>query len=232
MINLSIGFDMINYMSGTYQRRLKSILRPSESKILHKLSTPQKIQDYLDTLPVNFESRGETYMSPRRVFEAGTAHCFEGALVAAAALAYHGHKPYLMDFQTAWDDEDHVVAIYKQNGRWGALSKTNHSVLRYRDPIYVSVRELAASYFHEYFLWDGRKSLRAYSAPFDLSRYAPEKWTTAGEELFWLVEDLDKSQHFPLVSQKNIRYLRPVSNIELANMKNTEWHKNGKRLYK
>lgn len=203
--------------------RLKSILRPSESKLLRKLSTPQKIQDYLDTLPVNFEALGETYMSPRKVFETGTAHCFEGALVAALALAYHGERPLMMDFQTAWDDEDHVIALYKQNSHWGAISKTNHSVLRYRDPIYKTPRELALSYFHEYFLWDGRKSLRNYSAPFDLSRYAPEKWVTAGEDLFWLVEAIDSARHFPLVPKKNLSLLRRVAKIELKNMKHTEW---------
>lgn len=210
-------------VSDLFRNRLKSILRPSENKILGKLSSPQKIQDYLDTLPTNFESGGETYMSPRRVFETGIAHCFEGALVAAAALAYHSQKAYMMDFQTAWDDEDHVVAVFKQNGHWGAISKTNHSVLRYRDPIYKTVRELAASYFHEYFMWDGRKSLRAHSAPFDMAKIAPEKWVTAREELYWLVEDLDKSPHFPLVPKMNMKKLRRVAKIELNNMKHTEW---------
>ena len=206
-----------------YSDRIEALLTPPEKKLFRRLSTPQKIQDYLDTLPVNFEVRGETYMSPRRTIRAKTAHCFEGALLAAAALAYYGHKPLLMDFRTVPTDEDHVITLFRQNYFWGALSKTNHAILRYRDPIYGSPRELAMSYFHEYLLWSGKKSLREYSAPFDLSRYAPEKWVTAGEELEWLVEALDASRHFPAVPQKNERLLRRAAPVELRAMKVTEW---------
>ena len=206
-----------------YSDRIKAVLTSPEKKLFEKLKSYKAIQDYLDTLPVNFESYGETYMSPRRTFRAKTAHCFEGALISAAALAYHGQKPYLMDFQTAWDDEDHVVALYRHRGLWGALSKTNHAVLRYRDPVYKTPREIAVSYFHEYFMWDGRKSLRAYSAPFDLSHYAPERWVTAEEELEWLVEALDQSRHFPIAPKKNLGTLRKASKIEIKSLKLVEW---------
>jgi hypothetical protein len=212
------------------QSRLSSLLTPSEIRILNKLSTPQKIQDFLDILPINFELGGETYMSPRRVFETEMAHCLEGALVAAAALAYHGQRPLLMDFQTDWDDEDHVVALFKHNDLWGAISKTNHAVLRYRDAVYRSPRELAMSYFHEYFMWDGRKSLRAFSAPFDLSRYAPEKWITTSENLFFLAGDLDASRHFPIFKKMNARSLRRASTIEIENLKRVEWDTAGNKL--
>jgi hypothetical protein len=205
-----------------YADKLKAALIPSERRLFGRLRTPRAIQDYLDTLPVNFELTGETYMSPRRAIQAKKAHCLEGALIAAAALAFHGKKPFLMDFQTAWADEDHVVTLFQEKGRWGALSKTNHSILRYRDPIYMSVRELAMSYFHEYFMHDGRKSLRRCSEPYDLSKYPPERWVTASEELFWLVEALDASPHFPLVGKKNLP-LRKVSKIEIATLKLTEW---------
>ena len=155
-------------MHRTYPLALKALLSPLERDLLQKLSTPQKIQDYLDTLPINFELQGETYMSPRRVIKEKTAHCFEGALLAAAALAYHGQPPLLMDFQTVPDDEDHVVALFKQHDHWGAISKTNHGILRYRDAVYTSPRELAMSYFHEYLEWNGKKSLRYYSKSYDL----------------------------------------------------------------
>ncbi len=206
-----------------YAKRLKAILTPPELKILQKLTTPQKVQDYLDTLPINFEVKGETYMSPRRVLKAKTAHCFEGALVAAAAFAYHGRPPLLLDFQTTPDDEDHVVAVFKENGLWGAISKTNHALLRYRDPMYRTIRELAMSYAHEYLKWNGQKSLRAYSAPFDLRRYSPEKWFAAGEELEWLVEDLDSSHHFPIAPKKIITKLRRAARVELNAMRVIEW---------
>lgn len=164
-------------------------------------------------------------MSPRRAIRAKMAHCFEGALFAAAALAYQGEKPLLLDFRTIPADEDHVVALFRQNGYWGAISKTNHAILRYREPVYASVRELAMSFFHEYLMWDGRKSLRAFSKPFDLSKFAPERWVTADEELFWLVEALDSSRHFPTVPTKNLRVLRKAYKIELRAMKLVEWKK-------
>jgi hypothetical protein len=215
----------------TFSARLRSLLSPKERKIFAKLNTPNKVQDFLDHLPINFEISGETNFSPVRVLSEMQAHCLEGAAFAAAVLAYHGQRPLLMDFQTGYDDEDHVVALFEQNGFWGAISKTNHSVLRFRDAIYKSPRELAMSYAHEYFMWDARKSLRAYSKPYDMSRYAPEKWVTVREDLNWLPEAIDKSPHYPILPSKNFR-LRPVAKIEILNMKQTEWNKFGKRLIK
>jgi hypothetical protein len=209
-----------------YADQIKAILSPAERHFFSKLSTPQKIQDYLDTIPVNFEENGETYMSPRRTIVSKKAHCLEAALLAAAALAYHGKRPLLLDMQTISDDQDHVVTLFQINGYWGAISKTNHAVLRYRDPIYRSVRELALSYFHEYFMDDGLKSLRRYSKPYDLSKYPPEKWVTAEGDLFWLIEPLDSSPHFPLVSKKNERHLRNATNAELDATDYVEWKKN------
>lgn len=165
----------------SYAQRVRDLLSPAERKLFSSLSSPQRVQEYLDSLPANFELLGDTYMSPRRTIQAKRAHCFEGALLAAAVSAYRGEKPLLMDLRAIKTDDDHVVALFRQNQRWGAISKTNHSILKYRDPIYLSPRELAATYFHEYILEDGRKTLREYSAPFDLSRYAPEKWLTAGK---------------------------------------------------
>ncbi len=206
-----------------YRDRLKAVLSPAERKIFRKLNTPQKIQDYLDTLPINFELKCETYMSPLRLLREGTAHCFEGALFAAAALAYHGGRPLLLDLRTIDEDQDHVVALFRQNGLWGAISKTNHPILRYRDPVYRSVRELAMSYFHEYLLDDGRKSLRAFSRPFSLVPYPIETWVTAEEDLHFLVEALDSSYHFPTVPKKTMPHLRCASRVETKAMNIVEW---------
>ncbi len=205
------------------RRELQQVLNASELKFLSKLSTPPKIQDYLDSLPINFELSSETYMSPRRVMHEKTAHCFEGALLAALALMYHGERPLLMDLKTLPSDQDHVVALYRSEGRWGAISKTNHPILRYRDPVYRSVRELALSYFHEYILDDRRKSLRSYSAPFDLNRFKPEAWIAAEHELFDVVEALDQSRHFDIASQKILRGLRRADPIELKAQEIVEW---------
>src|SRR3989338_238706 len=206
-----------------YSERIRRVLNSREQAVFKKLTTPQKIQDYLDTLPVNFEMTGETYQSPRRVLETGTAHCFEGAVFAAAALAYHGGKPLLLDFQTLPIDDDHVVAPFKQNGFWGAISKTNHAIVRWRDPIYKTPRELALSYFHEYLMWDGRKSLRGYSKPFDLRKFAPERWITSEKSLIWLADLLDESKHFPIIPKKNQSNLSNASATEIRAMRIVEW---------
>lgn len=208
-----------------YAQKIRALLSPTERKFFQKLNTPNRIQDYLDTLPINYERGGETYMSPRRTVKAKTAHCFEGAIFAAAVLAYHGQEPLLMDLRTSIPYEDHVIALFRANGLWGAISKTNHAVLRYRDAVYRSPRELAMSYFHEYVESDGRKPLREYSAPFYLARFLPERWVTAQKDLHWLVDALDKSRHFPIAPRKNMRALRTPSKFELKVMDIVEWKK-------
>jgi len=206
-----------------YKDRIRSVLSPAEKRIFARLRTPQKIQDYLDKIPVNFELSGETYMSPRRMLRERAAHCFEGALFAAAVLAYHGQKPLLLDLKTSAEDEDHVVALFRANGRWGAISKTNHAVLRYRDPVYKNVRELAMSYFHEYFMRSGKKTMRSYSLPFDLSKFSPETWITAGQNLDTLAAKLDFSKHIPIATAKQLRALRRATPFEIATVEATEW---------
>ncbi len=209
--------------------RIGGLVSPAESRLFTKLNSPTKIQDYLNALPFNHELHGETYMSPRRTIAAGTAHCFEGALFAAAALMYHDHKPLLLDLQTTSDDQDHVVALFKEGKYWGAISKTNHAVLRFRDPIYASVRELALSYFHEYFLSNGKKTMRAYSEPFDLSKMPLEEWLTAGDELIDLVNTLDDSPHHQILSEAAVKRLRKADIIEIKTFDTVEWKRSGKR---
>lgn len=206
-------------------KALKTILNGQERAVFAKLNAPAKIQDYLNKMPFNHEHRGETYMSPRRSLAAGTAHCFEGALIAAAALMYHGHKPLLMDLRTTRDDQDHVIALFTENGMWGAISKTNHNILRYRDPIFRDAREVALSYFNEYFMDDGVKTLRAYSSPFDLSKYSADDWLIAEHELVDLVNDLDDSRHIEIVDKAAIRRLRKADTIERMALVFEEWPK-------
>lgn len=208
----------------SYTRFLRALLNPKERKIFEKLSTPHRVQNYLDALPINFEPGEDTYRSPREVLKVGRAHCFESALLAAAAFAYHGRKPLLMDLRATPDEDDHVVALFRQNGLWGAISKTNHAVLRYRDAVYASPRELAMSYFHEYTTDDGRKVLREYSAPFDLTRYKPERWLIADKKLQWLADALDESRHFPTTPIKPAS-LRKASKLERDAGKLVEWNR-------
>lgn len=199
-------------------------LTKQEIQILSKLNTPQKIQDFLNKMPANFEKEGETYMSPRRSLALGKSHCLEGALIAALALWLAGEKPLLMDLKTC-DGDDHVVALFKKDGRWGAISKTNHAVLRYREPVYRDLRELAMSYFHEYFdNKTGKKILRSYSKPFDLSKLKKD-WVTVEQEMFWLSEAIDNSPHIELLTKKAIRGLRPAEAVEIEAGKILEWKK-------
>ncbi len=201
-------------------RRFPEDLR-EKFRVFRKLDTPGKIQDFLDGLRMNFERRGETCRSPLAVLAHGEAHCIEGALLAAAAFWYHGFPPLLLDIKTAPGDFDHVVALFRERGRWGALSKTNHAVLRYRDPVYKSVRELAMSYFHEYFLDSGRKTMRSFSEPFDLRR-AGTGWLAASGNLWDLSGRLDRSPHQAAALGARLRRASPV---EIKAGKITEWKK-------
>lgn len=216
-------------MTKRYQRELQALLSPAEARVFKKLSTPLKVQEFLDGLPINFELSGEdTIYSPRRVLREGKAHCVEGALFAAAALAFHGRPPLLLDIQTKTCDDDHVLALFKKEDHWGAISKTNHSILRWRDPVYKTVRELAMSYYHEYIVVDGEKTMLAFSRPFDLSRYDPH-WVISELDLVQLICDLDDSPHIPVAPKNLMRQVRHAQPIETSVLDTTEWLPSGKK---
>ena len=188
-----------------------------ELRLLRKLSTPVRIQDYLETLPYSFDHGRDMLRSPRRVLRERSAHCIEGALLAAAALHVNGKRPLLLDLRSTPDDLDHVVTLFRANGCWGAISKTNHAVLRYREPIYRSVRELAMSYFHEYFLNEnGRKTMVDYSDPFDVIHRCGTAWLTAEDDVWYVAEKLDDSRHRPVMPAAARRTLRPADPVEVA----------------
>ena len=181
-------------------------LRPVEFAALRRLDTPQRIQSFLHGLRQNFEHDGESCRPVREVLRTGRAHCIEGAMLAAAALWVHGEPPLVLDMR-AEHDFDHVVALFKRNGRWGAISKTNGIGLRWRDPVYRSLRELAMSYFHEYYNGRAHKTLRDYSVPFDLRRIDSAAWVS-GTKNCWLVgEKLDQIRHFKLVNGRHLKSL-------------------------
>lgn len=195
-----------------------------EFNLFKKLDSPSKIQNFLDKFAINFETDGrDTCRSPLKTLAHKKAHCIEGAMLAAAIFWYHRQKPLLLDLKTTNDDLDHVVALFKQGNRWGAVSKTNHAVLRYRDPIYKSVREIAMSYFNEYFLDSGKKTLRSYSAPFSLLSY-PADWLTSRKNLWKIPADLDQSPHFNIMEKSAIKSLRPADPIEIKAGKLVQWN--------
>jgi len=184
-------------------------LTPAEQRLLKRLNTPRKIQSFLHDLKQNFELQGECCRPVREVLRSRSAHCIEGAMLAAAALWLNGEPPLLLDLR-AERDYDHVVALYRRNGCWGAMSKTNGAGLRSRDPVYRSLRELAMSYFHEYTNRAHHKTLREYSVPYDLRRLDPEIWLTGtklkGRKNAWAVaEALDALRHFRLVGRRQLR---------------------------
>jgi hypothetical protein len=166
-------------------------------RLLKKLSTPEKIQKYLDDLPYNKEKDGETCRSPRLVLEYNTAHCFEGALFAAAALRANGEPPLILDLASVRDD-DHVIAVYRANGCWGSIGKSNYAGLRFRSPVYRTLRELALSYFEHYYNLKGEKTLRGYSLPVNLKRFDSIDWMTSDQPLWTIPEYLCVIRHFPI----------------------------------
>lgn len=209
-----------------------SLLTQKQYKTLSKLDSAKKIQSYLDTYSINHEKNGETYMSVKRTMEAGVAHCLEGALLAALAFWIHGKEPLIMDLKSN-NGDDHIVALYKEGGRWGAVSKTNHATLRFRDPVYKTVRELAMSYFHEYIhLKTGEKILVSFSTPLDLRNikrkgFSKEdiqaSWISGSEDLFWLAGMLDVIPHEEIYPKKNKKYLRKADTMELKAGNLLEW---------
>jgi len=197
-----------------------------EVKVFKQLNTPKKIQDFLNKIPTNFEPGRETVLSPRMVLRENRAHCMEGAMFAAAALRFHGYKPLVLDLTTVKDDDDHVVAVFKHQGHWGAISKTNHAVLRYREPVYKTIRELVMSYFHEYFTnQDGKKTLRSYSMPVDLSRFDKQGWMTSEEDVWYVPEHLAEVEHVPIMTKSQIAFLRKADPIEVKAGSMVEWKK-------
>jgi hypothetical protein len=166
---------------------------------LRRLSTPVKVQAFLDReITYNTEPHGATCYSPSTVLEKRLAHCMEGAMLAAAALRLHGHPPLIVDLE-ATRDTDHVLAVYRQYGCWGAVAKSNYSGLRFREPVYRTIRELALSYFEDYFNPRREKTLRGYSRPVNLRRFDRLEWMSTKEPLWQIPTYLCEVRHTPLL---------------------------------
>ena len=179
-------------------------LTAREFAVLRRLDTPQKIQAFVHHLRQNFELDGQSCRPVRHVLHTRRAHCIEGAMVAAAALWVHGDPPLLLDMR-AEQDYDHVIAVYRRHGRWGAISKTNGIGLRGRDPVYRTLRELAMSYFHEYTNRREHKTLREYSVPYDLRSMDASLWVSGTKNCWDVPERLDELRHFPLMGRRHLK---------------------------
>ena len=170
---------------------------PQELRRLRSLKTPQLVQRFLEDLPYH---HARTAWSPRLVLRERTAQCLEGAIFAAAALRVNGYKPLLWDLEGV-RDTDHVLAIYQYDGHWGAIAKSNFAGLRFREPVYRSLRELAMSYFDNYYNLLGERTLRAYSRPVDLSRFDHLNWMTAEKSVWLIAEHLCHIRHTPVITK-------------------------------
>jgi hypothetical protein len=180
---------------------------------LAALRTPHRIQDFVNAIPWNHEPDGPTARSVVETLRAGRAHCVEAAFVAGCALWLAGAPPLLMDLGAARGDVDHVVALFRRGGHWGAISKSNSPFLRYRDPIHRTLRELALSFFPQYVKLR-RKTLRTYSVAVDLRRHDPATWATHPGFCHEMVDALTGSRHFPILPPGMKHALRPIDEIE------------------
>jgi hypothetical protein len=180
-----------------------------ELAVLRRLKTPERIQRFLDEdLAYNKEKDGETCRTPRQVLRDRLAHCAEGAFLAAAALRVHGHEPLIVDLEAVRDD-DHVLAVFREHGCWGAIAKSNYAGLRFREPIYRTLRELVVSYFEHYYNPAGEKTLRAFSTrPVNLRRFDRVQWMTREEYLWDICEYLCTVAHTRLMSAPQERKRR------------------------
>ena len=124
---------------------------PEERRLIRRLRTPRLVQAYLNDLPYNNEPRppGETLRSFRGVVRHGTVHCLEAALAAAVILEQHGYPPLVLSFESI-DKLDHVLLVYRKNGRWGSVARSRDPGLHGRKPVFRTARALAKSYFEEY----------------------------------------------------------------------------------
>ena len=190
-------------------RALKEFTSAELAAFRRRLDTPAKIQRYLDAIPYNLETDGETFRSPRRVLRDRTANCIEGAVLAAAALRVQGNPPLIMDL-TAVHDEDHVIAVYRRRALWGAIGTSKFTGLRYREPVYRTLRELAMSYFEHYYNLAGERTLRGYGRPVNLARFDRLHWMTTKEDLWPIAEHLEAIPHVPLLPAAVARALSPL----------------------
>ncbi|NUM36253.1 MAG: hypothetical protein HUU50_17060 [Candidatus Brocadiae bacterium] len=177
---------------------MESTWTKEEKKLFDSLKTPDQIQAYLDSIDY---SADPIYRSPRSVIRDRKAHCSDGALFAACALRQIGFAPLIIDLR-AENDDDHIIALFSRYGHIGAIAKSNFVGLRFREPIFRNLRELALSYFEDYYNLSWEKTLRSYSSPLDLSNFDDLNWMTFDENLEKIIDKLDRLRHYPLLTKQ------------------------------
>jgi hypothetical protein len=183
---------------------LEAALTTKETRLINRLTSPVKIQAFLDSIEYSEEER---YRSPLTVVRDRKAHCFDGAVFAAAMLRRIGYPPLITDIIPNENDDDHLLALFKVRGSWGAVAKSNYSGLRYREPIHRTLRELILTYFEDFFNSAGEKTMRAYTRPLDLRAFDHLAWSTNDASLDAIAEKLDEIRKFRPITQSMIRGL-------------------------
>jgi hypothetical protein len=185
----------------------KQALTKSERRVMAKLNTPRKIQDFLDGLSYSVEI---TYRCPLRVLRERTAHCFDGALFAVTALRCLGYAPLILNMHAVAQDDDHLLAPYKRDGHWGAVAKSNFVGLRFREPIYRTLHELIMSYFEQFYNVERKKTLRSYTVPLNLKAFDKLKWMTSDEPLERIGQGLDRVRKVRILTRGMIAGLSRI----------------------
>jgi hypothetical protein len=183
------------------------VLTKTELRVFSKLHSPFNIQEFLDSLPYSDEAQ---YRCPRTVLKDRKAHCYDGAVFAAAALSMIGYLPLLVDMLPNDRDDDHILAVFRQNKYWGAVAKSNYSGLRFREPVYHGLRELIMSYFESYFNIAGEKTLIGYTAPLNLHRYDAHHWLVNDSAMDIIADGLDCSRKYKVLTRAMKRQLSAV----------------------
>ena len=186
---------------------MEAALSAHELDVLDRLAAPRAIQDFLDACAY---SSDPFYRCPLRVLRERRAHCFDGALFAAAALRRLGHPPRLLDLLSDGRDDEHLLALFKADGRWGAIAMSNFSGLRYREPVYASVRELAMSYFEPYYNLARERTLVGYTGPLSLAPFDRMHWTVSDEHLERIAERTEQVRRIELITPAMHGRLTPV----------------------
>lgn len=189
-----------------FQSRLPADLRTE----FLTLDTPFAIQEYLDSMPYIGEERDR---SPLNVMLDKQCHCLDGGFLATLALWRIGFKPLLIDIvPDPGKDDDHVLALYQVDGRWGAVAKSNYINLGFREPVYKNLRELVMTYFEHYVSIHQEKVLRGYTRPFDSSRYTHLNWAwdeTGANQLYH--KHFYGRKSIPLITRRMANHLNPVT---------------------
>jgi hypothetical protein len=179
----------------------------SERRIFDGLTSPAKVQEFLGGVTYSSE---EIYRCPLRVLRERVGHCYDGAVFAAAALSRIGHPPLILELLPNARDDDHMLAVYRQDGCWGALAQSNFTGLRSREPVYRSLRELVMSYFEQFYNTDREKTLRGYTLPINLKMLDTRQWMTRDAAMREIAGCLDRAVHKRVLTRKMVLRLSPV----------------------